>query len=405
MYLFYNVLLRIFSILINIAGIFNDKAEQWTTGRKTQIVPNLNDKKVIWMHCSSLGEFEQGRPVFEKLRDHYVNHTFVLTFFSPSGLNKMKNHDKADYVLYLPLDLPKKAQQFITKINPELSVFVKYDFWYNYLNILNKENRKTVYISVILSESHYLFKFFGKFMLRQLEEIKMIFTQDRQTYKLLKSKGFKNIETAGDTRIDRVIEIANTKYNNEIVERFCGDKKIFICGSTWQKDINLLSEVDESFWRDYKMIIAPHEPSENQINHIQKKFYGKNIVKYSDKQSDFASAEILIIDTIGILSRLYRYARLAYIGGGFSDSIHSTLEPSAYHIPVMFGPRYKGFYEAETLVNEKAFFVVRNKIELNEKLLFLDNDKEYKNVASKIVAFYDSNKDASQKIINFIRTL
>jgi 3-deoxy-D-manno-octulosonic-acid transferase len=402
MYLLYNTSIFLYKILLSIASIFDSKAKKWVDGRKTQTIPNLKYEKVIWMHCSSLGEFEQGKPVLEELKKQKPKYTFVLTFFSPSGYERLKNTDIADHVLYLPIDLPSKANDFIEKINPELSIFVKYDFWYNYLKVLNSSNRKVIFISVLLNEKHRLFNSFNTIILNQLRKVNKIFTQDDKSALILENNGFNNAKKTGDTRVDRVLELANTPFSDSIIENFINrEKKILICGSTWEKDIELLSKIKDSILNEYQLIIAPHEISKKQINQIFNKFNNREIIKYStwEKDGDF---DLLIVDKIGILSRIYRYANLAYIGGGFGKGIHNTLEPASYKIPVIIGAKYSRFYEAVNLVGNKSFFSVSNESQINEILLSLNNIEVYINAIKGIESFFTENKGASKQIVSYI---
>lgn len=404
MRLIYNVLIRLYSLLIKFFSLFDRKAKLWVNGRKTQTLPDLKNKKVIWMHCSSLGEFEQGRPVFEKLRAKKSNYVFVLSFFSPSGYERLKNSNIADYILYLPIDLPLKAKKYIDAINPEISIFVKYDFWYNYLHILNERKLKVIYISVLLDDNHGLFSFYNRFILNELKKVDKIFTQNDETLNVLKMYSFANVEKAGDTRIDRVLEIANMPFVDNKIERFSiNDKKVFICGSTWEKDIDVLSESQDFIFKNFKLIIAPHEISSKQLGYIDDKFKGR-IVKHYTKLSDFDSSniDVLIIDKIGILSRIYRYADIAYIGGGFGKGIHSTLEPASYIIPVIFGPHYKKFQEAVELVNQNSFFTIANASDLIEIILSLNLEDNYFKAQKGIKEFLENNRNASSQIINYI---
>jgi len=402
MHFLYNTTIFLYKFFISFASVFNSKAKKWIVGRKDQTIPNLKSEKVIWMHCSSLGEFEQGKPVLEELKKNKSEYTFVLSFFSPSGYERLVNTDIADYILYLPIDLPSKARSFIENINPEISIFVKYDFWYNYLKILNDTNRKVIFISVLLDKKHRLFSALNSIILNQLRRVLRIFTQEEETVEILGERGFNNIAKAGDTRIDRVIELSETAFSDSIIENFIHeDKKVLICGSTWEKDIELLSKVQVDILGKYQLIIAPHEISKKQINHIYDRFNSHKIIKYSDGEES-ELADILIVDKIGILSRIYRYAHLAYIGGGFGKSIHNTLEPASYKIPVVFGPKYFRFHEAVNLVERKSFFSVSNESEINEIFLSLDNIEVYNNAIKGIDRFFTENKGASKQIVSYI---
>lgn len=398
--LLYNLTIHFYSFLIKFYSLFNPKARQWIEGRKSQQLPNLKDTKVIWMHCSSLGEFEQGKPVFEGLKKKLNNYTFVLTFFSPSGYERLKNNNQiADHILYLPIDTPENSSNFLNKINPDFCIFVKYDFWLNYLKQINNQNKNLIYISVLFSKKHSIFNLFNRPVLNELRKAKKIFTQNVETTEILTEKGFVNVETVGDTRIDRVLEIASMHYSDEKIENFISDnKQILICGSVWENDIEIISGIQDFLCKSYKLIIAPHEISEKKLNTLLSEFKKFNVQLYSDYHQ--TESEVLIIDKIGILSRLYRYGDLAYIGGGFGKGIHNTLEPGAYNLPVIFGPKFSRFIEADTLVRNNAYFSVKNSEDLMRALNYIDNNKiEIKN---KIKSYFEHNRNASVKIIDYI---
>ncbi len=404
MRLLYNLTIFLYLSAIKVYSLFNAKAASWLQGRQQQTIPDLKDKKVIWMHCSSLGEFEQGRPVFERLKKNNTTHSFVLTFFSPSGYEKVTGSGIADYVLYLPIDLPFKVSSFIDKINPELAVFVKYDFWYNYLHFLNKKNIDTIFISVLLNENHRLLKTYNKFLINELKNIKYIFTQNKETVYLLEKMGFSNAVKAGDTRIERVLEIAKSDFSDKKIESFVDTKrKVLIAGSTWKKDIELLASQQDLIFEKYKMIIAPHTPTQKQIDIINSAFKGRAISYYSKVNNENLSRyDILVIDVVGILSKIYRYGNLAYIGGGFGAGIHNTLEPAAYHLPVIIGPKYKRFFEAVQLVKRKSFFNMENSKELKQILLSLESERVYNKATEGINIFLNENKGAVKTIINYL---
>lgn len=406
MHFLYNLAIGLYYFLINIFSFFNLKAKKWVNGRAKQTIPNLKNKKVVWMHCSSLGEYEQGKPLLDKLKEEFNNYTFVLTFFSPSGFERIKSKNDADYILYLPIDLPSKSKEFINKINPSLAIFVKYDFWYNYLKVLNNKKINTIFISVILENKHRLFNPANRFLTNELKKVTKIFTQDIQTFDLLNKHGFSNIEIAGDTRIERAIEISKSKFTDQVIETYTqGNKKIFIAGSTWKKDIDLISKSKNQILKNHKIIIAPHEISKNQINYITEKFHDNTISLYSENDKNLIKSEILILDTIGILSKIYRFAHLVYIGGGFGTGIHNTLEPSAYLVPVIFGPKYRKFHEAYTLVNSGSFFSVKNSEQLNKILLSLESEENYQNATKGIRDFFQKNQGATEKIIRFLKSI
>ena len=397
----YNIVIFLYYSLIRVFALFDKKAALWVRGRKSQDVPRLSGQKVIWMHCSSLGEYEQGKPLFDALRQRRPDYKYVVSFFSPSGYEKMKDKNIADYILYLPLDLPFRAKKFIDDINPHLSIFVKYDIWYNYLRILNERRSNVIFISVLFDKNHRIFKPYSRFLLEQLKKTTFIFTQDDMTLKLLAKRGFVNVLKAGDTRIDRVLAIAKSSFEDKKIEEFCrGDKKVLICGSTWQKDIEKLSKIKDFLLEHYKIIIAPHEISKRQLEFIQKKFASVPLAFYSKGGDDLSGARILIIDTIGILSKIYRYGDVAYIGGGFGHGIHNTLEPAAYRLPVIFGPEYKKFNEAKILVEKGAFFSFKKVSELKQIFISLNFDKNYRRAQQEIEMFLKENQGASEKIVS-----
>lgn len=400
--LLYNLTIYFYSLLIKFYSLFNPKARQWIEGRKSQQLPNLIDTKVIWMHCSSLGEFEQGKPVFEGLKKKLNNYTFVLTFFSPSGYERLKNNNQiADHILYLPIDTPDSSNNFLNKINPAFCIFVKYDFWLNYLKQINNQNKNLIYISVLFSKKHSIFNLFNRPVLNELRKAKKIFTQNLETTEILTEKGFANVETVGDTRIDRVLEIASMHYSDEKIENFISDnKQILICGSVWENDIEIISGIKDFLCKSYKLIIAPHEISEKKLNTLLSEFKKFNVQLYSDYHQ--TESEVLIIDKIGILSRLYRYGDLAYIGGGFGKGIHNTLEPGAYNLPVIFGPKFSRFIEADTLVRNNAYFSVNNSEELMKIMIFIDENKNKIEIKNKIKSYFEHNRNASVKIIDYI---
>lgn len=404
MELFYNFSIFLMNLFINLAAPFSHKAELWVKGRKIQKLPKLIDKQVVWMHCSSLGEFEQGRPVLEMLKQKLPYHIFVLSFFSPSGYERLKKHAGiADHILYLPADLPGRAREFVENINPELCIFVKYEFWLNYIKEIHRKKARLIYISVLLAENNKLFNNYNRSLIAELKKAEKIFTQDDKTYQILQAYGFKNTEVAGDTRIDRVLDIAATEFRDEKTENFIhGEKKVMVCGSTWGKDIELLGKARHFLTERYKIIIAPHEISAKHINKIKAAFNDFEIALHSKTDNDLEKKDILVIDSIGILSRIYRYAQIAYIGGGFGSGIHNTLEPGSYGIPVIFGPRFNGFTEASILVNKNAFFSIATNDELKNVILQLEKTDQYDHVREEIISFFESNRNASEKIINFV---
>lgn len=348
----YSLGIRLYYVIICFLSIFHTKARLFVNGRKdlfNKIAKKVNPKeKHIWFHFASLGEFEQGRPVLEELKKKFPNKKIVVTFFSPSGYEIRKNYALAD-VFYLPLDTAKNAKRFIESINPEMAIFTKYEFWYFYFTELGRREIPLYLISGIFREGQTFFKWYGGFYRNILKCVTYFFVQNEESVNLLKSIGIENCTLSGDTRFDRVFENAQSPKVLPEIERFIGNAPVLICGSTWPEDEKLLSALPEKY-PNWKFIIAPHEIDSNHIANIEKQFPIGNL-----RFSDFSTIEnthpqILIIDNIGMLSSLYQYGKLAYIGGGFGAGIHNTLEAVAFGLPVIFGPKYEKFQEAKDLI-------------------------------------------------------
>ena len=378
MLLLYILGIETYSLLIWIFSFFNQKASLFIAGRK-QIFRNIaakvnpNDQN-IWFHFASLGEFEQGRPVFEKIKALKPEKKIIITFFSPSGYEIRKNYALADAIFYLPIDTRRNAQKFIDLIKPEMAIFTKYEFWYFYFAELQKNNIPLYLISGIFRLNQVFFKSYGRFYRNILKSVTHFFVQNKESEKLLKSIGLNTISISGDTRFDRVYENAIQPKQIPIIEDFCKGTKTIICGSTWPEDEKLIAEL-ASKQQDWKFIIAPHEVDENHIQNIEKLF--TNSTRFSKLNIDNPQeTKILIIDNIGMLSSLYQYGKLAYIGGGFGAGIHNTLEAAAFGLPVIFGPKYEKFQEAKDLIKIDAAKSISTQNELAAAFeYFVTNEK------------------------------
>jgi 3-deoxy-D-manno-octulosonic-acid transferase len=375
MRLFYSIAIYLYALVIRVAAMFNAKAKKWIDGRKN-IFSELKQKihtsthPVIWFHCASLGEFEQGRPVIEQLKRDHADIRIILTFFSPSGYEIRKNYAEADYVFYLPADTPSNAKKFIRIVKPAAVFFVKYEFWFNYLNELKNNAIPTYLISGIFRKEHYFFKGYASWFRKQLEAFNHFYLQDEQSKQLLNKIGYKNATVAGDTRFDRVLEISRNIKKIPLIELFKQQSPVFIAGSTWDPDEELLAGFDFAA-AGFKLIIAPHEISEPRIQAIASRF-SKNAVRYSEATADnVRSTDVLIIDNIGMLSSIYQYGTVALIGGGFGKGIHNILEAAAFGLPVIFGPNYKKFEEAKELVHLRGAFAVNDTKEFQNILQLL----------------------------------
>ncbi len=365
MLLIYIIGTRLYFLAIRIASAFNLKAKllikgqkKWKSNLKDLIIPNEN---YIWIHCASLGEFEQGRPLIEKLKSEPLTQTYkiILTFFSPSGYEVRRNYDHADIVFYLPFDKRKNAQEFLNIVNPLFAIFVKYEFWYFYLSALKSKNISSYLISAIFRDKQIFFKSYGKFFLKSIKSFTHIFVQDQNSLRLLDTKKITNCDVCGDTRTDRVLEIAKEDYKNDILKKFTKNKNTIVCGSTWPEDEKLISKFVNNSNDTYRFIIAPHEIDDKHITLIEKQL-SCNYIRYSEITSEISGeVKLIIIDSIGLLSKLYRFGQIAYIGGGFGKGIHNILEAAVYKIPIIFGPNYKKFKEANDLIKIESAFCVK----------------------------------------------
>nr|WP_262903632.1 glycosyltransferase N-terminal domain-containing protein [Niabella beijingensis] len=396
---------------ILIASLFNKKARQWISGRKglqarLETAFAGNTAPVIWVHCASLGEFEQGRPVVEILKKEYPSHRILLTFFSPSGYEIRKNYEGADWIFYLPLDTRRNAVAFVATVRPSLVVFVKYEYWYHFLHTLKEQKIPALLISAIFREHSLFFKPHGGFHRSMLQCFSHIFVQDAESrIRLQTIYPSKDITVAGDTRFDRVVQIAAGFRPLPVIESFVADQPfVIVAGSTWPEDEQHLSEYMNSISNKTALIIAPHEINASHINEILRLFPGA--VLYSALNNDPGlKSNILIIDNIGMLSRLYYYAAVAYIGGGFNSSgIHNTLEAAVFSKPVVFGPNFQKFAEAVNLVKIKGGFSYSTSNQLETILYDLESDRDLRHQSGMEAGeLVTQNKGATQIIFNYIR--
>jgi 3-deoxy-D-manno-octulosonic-acid transferase len=402
---------------IRIASGWNPKARLWINGRKN-IFPlleknfNHERKKTIWMHCASLGEFEQGRPLLEAIREAYPNYTLLLTFFSPSGFEIRKNYAGADVVCYLPPDSRKNAQRFLRITQPELAIFIKYEFWYHYLTQLKEHNIPTLLVSAIFRNSQPFFKAYGGFWRKMLSCYRLIFVQDKSSFDLLSKIGFeKNSAISGDTRFDRVMAIAENDINLPIIESFCASHDVMVAGSTWIEDEEVIDHYANNH-PEKRFIIAPHEIHEVHIRELEKLF--RNAVRYSsltsvnneiNRSEMLAGKHILIMDNMGMLSKLYYYADVTYVGGGFGGAgIHNILEAVVYGKPVLFGPVNQKSREAQDLQELGAAISIQSAIELEDTLnTLLTNKEKCKALGELALGYVKKESGATGKIMQCIQ--
>ncbi len=423
--LLYNIFLFFFKVGTYVAFLFNSKAKKWVLGRhhifeklETAIPPG---EKIIWVHCASLGEFEQGKPIIERLKAQGARHKVLLTFFSPSGYEAQKDYKGADWVFYLPMDGPNHARRFLEIVHPSLVIFVKYELWYYYLKKIKYRNIPLLLVSALFRKDMPFFKWYGGLQRKMLSRFDHLFVQNEASKKLIDEIGLANICTvSGDTRFDRVIEIANQWTAIPAIEQFIGNGKVIVAGSTWPEDEEVLQKSFAAIqYPALKLIIAPHEISEKHIDELEKLFPGS--VRFSriavDKPKaadglpspDSRRTTVLIIDNIGMLSRLYKYAYLTYVGGGLrAMGVHNVLEAAVYFKPVLFAEYFRKYTEAIGLVMSGGGLAFIDKKrngqmlrELMEALLMNQEDYNYRSNAAG--EFVQTNQGATRKIIQFIQ--
>ena len=406
----YNIITLLAAQLLKIVALFSPKMKLFVDGRKS-VFQTLDNKiqssdKTIWFHAASLGEYEQGLPVIEAIKQQFPTHKIVVTFFSPSGYEVRKNNTVADVTVYLPLDTISNAKQFIKLVHPEMVFFIKYEYWPNYLNELKKQQIKTYLISGILRENQAFFKWYGGFYRNALKTFDYFFVQNESSKTLLQSIGFNNVKVSGDTRFDRVVSILERDNSLDFIEQFKDNKTTIVIGSSWPKDESLLVKYINQSSDDVKFIIAPHNIKQEQIQEL-KNVITKKTILFSEKDNvDLSNSNVFIIDTIGILTKIYSYADIAYVGGGFGNpGVHNILEPATFGVPVVIGPNYSHFAEATALVNMEGCISIQNQTQLNEAFdLLLHNEDERLEKGHICSTFVQMNKGATKTIMNHILT-
>ncbi|MEY2692727.1 MAG: hypothetical protein RIT03_1117 [Bacteroidota bacterium] len=407
MYFLYSLLLRGIEKLLPISGFFSKKMKLFVAGRSTTFASLAaaiqKDDKSIWFHAASLGEYEQGLPVMEAIKTRYPNHKIVLSFFSPSGYEVRKNNKIADVTVYLPLDTPQNAERFIRKINPELVFFIKYEYWPNYLKILGEKQIKTYLISGVFRENQLFFKWYGRFYRQALNAFTYFFVQNESSKTLLQQLGKTNVMVSGDTRFDRVATIVEKDNLVDFIAEFKNETTAIVVGSSWPKDEMLLVDYLNQSTHALKWIIAPHNIKPEQINSLKQSIHKKTILFSEREGKNLADYEVFIVDTIGILTKIYSYADLAYVGGGFGHpGVHNLLEPATFGVPIICGPHYSHFAEATALVQLGGCVSIQSAQELQEALDTLVQNADIRHEKGHICqTFVQLNTGATQKIINY----
>ncbi|MBT8178766.1 MAG: 3-deoxy-D-manno-octulosonic acid transferase [Eudoraea sp.] len=410
MYFLYNFFVYLAGFLIYLVSPFNKKIRLFRSGRRmvfSTLEEHLDAKDpVIWIHAASLGEYEQGLPLMEALKVAYPGHQILVTFFSPSGYEVKKNSAEADLVTYLPMDTRANCRRFLKLANPRIAIFIKYEIWPNYLRELQKNNIPVVLVSAIFSKNQPYFRFYGGFMRTALRKFDHLFLQDQKSTALLDSIGIKNHTLSGDTRFDRVMEILGQEKPLPLISRFIQDQPCLVAGSTWPEDEKLIVPYINNSDKQVKFILVPHDIKPAHIRNLTKSIK-KTVALYSQlsETQDF-DCSVLVVDSIGLLTSLYSFAQIAYVGGGFATGLHNTLEPAVYGIPVLIGPQFEGFREAEELVARKGILTVTDKQSFRETCDMLFEDQNLRKETGLINATYiRNNVGATPKIMGYLKEL
>lgn len=406
MKILYQIGIQLASFFLPLSSLFSSKMKLFVDGRKQSFTILKQEidvsQKYIWLHVASLGEYEQGLPVMEVFKKNYPDYKIVLTFFSPSGYEIRKNNTVADVTLYLPLDTKSNASHFLDLVQPKMVFFIKYEFWPNYLSQLKKRNIPTYLVSGIFRENQLFFKAYGGFYRSALKAFNHFFVQNEKSKQLLQTIGFTNVTVHGDTRFDRVAEIVERSKPLDYIEKFKNNTTTIVIGSSWIEDEEIyLPYLNAS--KNVKFIIAPHNIKEDEIARLLSKIEKKTVRYSTYKEDDLQTADVFVMDTIGILTQIYAYADIAYVGGAFKTGLHNILEPATYGTPVVIGPKYEKFQEAKDLVALGSCIVVHTTEELTKIFNKLINDVNYrKDLGAKNRAFVLQNKNATKMVMDFI---
>lgn len=409
----YNIIMYIIQLGVAIGSIFNDKLRKMWQGERDAVQTLRKkvdpDADYIWFHAASLGEFEQGRPLMEQIKKSYPQYKILLTFFSPSGYEVRKNYEGADIITYLPIDTVGNARQFLRTVRPVMAFFIKYEFWYNYLHILQYRGIPAYSVSSIFRPDQVFFKWYGRGYGRVLKCFTRFFVQNEESKKLLESIGIHDTMVVGDTRFDRVLQIKEASKQLPIVERFVkgtpeDQKKVFVAGSSWQPDEEIFLKYFNNH-RDWKLIVAPHVIGEDHLKFIFSLIKDKKVVRYTQATEDnVAEADVLIIDCFGLLSSVYHYGDVAYVGGGFGVGIHNVLEAAVWGMPVLFGPNNKHFAEAQGLLQSGGGIEIEDYETFSLIMSQLSDDSAYYGTCGQEAgAFVQSLAGATKKVLSSVK--
>jgi 3-deoxy-D-manno-octulosonic-acid transferase len=389
-------------LAVRLASLRNKKAKEWLHGRKNiyrELQGNIRDTdRIIWMHCSSAGEFEQGKPIIAALKKLYPTHKIVVSFFSPSGYQVANKTAVADYITYLPVDTRANAKQFISILHPELIIFVKYEFWLHHLSEAASRHIPILLVSAVFRKDQAFFKWYGQFYRKVLLLFQHLFVQDKASFQLLKENNITHCSISGDTRFDRVREIADNFKDLPVIKSFIGNDCVIVAGSTWKEDEKMLSG-----YMPAKLILAPHEIHEEHLLQVEALF--TNAVRYSNWEKRTGNEKVLIIDNVGMLSRLYKYATIAYVGGGFTkDGIHNILEAAVYGKAVVFGPNYQKYREAKELIGAGGAFSVRDGAQWRKTVnSLLENETYLQSAGLHALHYITKNTGGTAEVLHYIQ--
>jgi 3-deoxy-D-manno-octulosonic-acid transferase len=412
----YTLLIRLYGFMLWVASPFCTRARQWREGR-LHLFDTLenncrHEKQILCVHCASLGEFEQGKPLIQKIKKEYPHYTLMITFFSPSGYMARKNDPDADIVSYLPIDLPSQMKRFLDIVNPKAFIFIKYEYWFNLMSLLHERSIPFDYVSAVFRPQQRFFRWWGKWFARHLCYAHHFFVQDEASRQLLLQQGIEQVTVTGDTRFDRVKEIAEHAGDLPFAKAFKDHAKLIVAGSTWKPDEKILQEVMDSGHSAtpdnprYKLIIAPHIVEQKHVEALQRRFAHHKTILYTDREKVLLKDyDVLIINSIGLLSRLYQYADIAYVGGGFHTGLHNIIEAAVYGCPLFFGgKKYRHFNEAVALVNLGGAFAIHKSKEMIQKLQsFQQKESEYQNIHSLCQSFVEKNTGASCRVLDILK--